>query len=121
MPSFFSAPLPFSNMNNARVLLTYLRGGDYAHAGDEEAVNMVALKVLELSPGIQKGHCLDVGSGFGGTANYFQRLSFHSVYGIDIDEAAVIYAKEHYPKAQFLTANVDQVSNIFEPEFFSFI
>lgn len=102
-------------------LLTHLRGGDYAHAGDEEAVNRVAQKALELSPDIQKGPCLDVGSGFGGTAHHFFRLNFHSIYGIDIDEAAVNYAKKHYPEILFQTAPAAQVATIFEPDFFSFI
>jgi len=121
MSSCFSSPLPASNMNNARVLLTYLRGGDYAHAGDKEAVNMVIQKTLELSTKVQNGPCLDIGSGFGGTANQFYHLGFHSIYGIDIDEMAVNYAKEHYPDIQFFTANATLISNIFEPDFFSFI
>jgi ubiquinone/menaquinone biosynthesis C-methylase UbiE len=114
----------FSNsnkINSARVLLTHLREGDYAHAGDKEAIHMVVRRVLKLAPDIQNGPCLDVGSGFGGTADYLYRLKFHSIYGIDIDEAAVEYAKKRYQEVQFFAANADQISDVFEPHFFSFI
>jgi len=108
-------------MNNARLLLGMLRGGDYAHPGDKEAVDTVAEKVLTLSPEIQDGPVLDVGSGFGGTANRLRELNFKSIFGIDLDEAAVEYAKEHYPEVNFLHANANDVLHFFDEEFFSFI
>lgn len=74
--SCFSNPLPMEKMNTARLLLANLRGGDYAHPGDKDAIDMVIRKVLELSPDIQKGICLDIGSGLGGTANYMYESGF---------------------------------------------
>ena len=117
----FANPLPSDKMNTARLLLADLRGGDYAHAGDKEAIDMVLRKVLALSPDIQKGVCLDVGSGSGGTAHYICNLDFHSIYGIDLDHAAVEHAQKHYPQIQFLTANAHDVAKLFNPEAFSFI
>ncbi len=108
-------------MNGARVLLTYLREGDYAHAGDRQAVDLVMQKALELSREVLDGCCLDVGSGFGGTADYIRRLGFNSVYGIDIDEASVEYAKKRYPEVHFSVADVRQITKTFEARFFSFI
>ena len=113
----FSAP----PLNEARLLLGHLRGGDYAHAGDEEAIDLVISKVLELSPQTLQGPCLDVGSGFGGTASYLHRLHFSSTFGIDLDEAAVRYAQEHYPQITFTNGNAHQVTEFFDPDYFSFI
>ena len=112
---------PEPKINNARLLLSKLRGGDYAHVGEKEATSMVVQRVLQLSPGIQTGRCLDVGSGFGGTANDIYHMGFHSIQGVDIDEAAVLYAKQHYPQIPFIHAEADEISNLFEPESFSFI
>jgi 2-polyprenyl-3-methyl-5-hydroxy-6-metoxy-1,4-benzoquinol methylase len=108
-------------MNTARLLLANLRGGDYAHAGDREAIDIVLEKVLALSPKIQKGACLDVGSGLGGTANYIYNLGFHSIYGIDLDQAAIEYAKQCYQHIHCLAANANDVTKLFNEEFFSFI
>jgi SAM-dependent methyltransferase len=108
-------------INQARLLLTHLRGGDYAHAGDAEAIDLVISKVLELSPYVVEGPCLDVGSGFGGTANDLHRLQFHSIFGMDIDAAAVKYAQEHYPHISFIQGNACQANELFDSESFSFI
>lgn len=108
-------------VNSARMLLAKLRGGNYAHAGDKEAVDMVIRKVLQMSPEIRNGHCLDVGSGFGGTANDIYEMGFQSIWGIDLDEAAVNYAKKLYPHIHFVHADAASTSQLFEPDFFSFI
>ncbi len=117
----FSNRLSNGKMNTSRLLLADLRGGDYAHAGDKEAIDMVVEKVLSLSPHIQKGASLDVGSGLGGTANYMYSLDFRSIYGVDLDQAAVEHAQNHYPKIPFFTANAKDVAKLFHRDFFSFI
>ncbi len=111
---------PFK-INTARALLSKLRNGDYAHAGDRESIDMVIQKVLERSPEIINGYSLDVGSGFGGTANDFYRYGFHNIYGIDIDEASVYYANKNYPHIKFLKTEASNVTSLFEAELFSFI
>lgn len=108
-------------VNSARLLLAKLRGGDYAHAGDKEAVDLVVQKVVQMSPEIKKASCLDVGSGFGGSANDFYQMGFHSIWGIDIDTAAVAYAQEHYPQIDFICADAKEVKAHFHSDFFSFI
>lgn len=108
-------------INTARQLLCHLRGGDYAHAGDKAAVDMVIERALALSPDIQSGPCLDVGSGFGGTAAYIGQLHFNSIHGIDLDEAAVMYAKEQYPQINFIAGDALKVSESFEQGAFTFL
>jgi SAM-dependent methyltransferase len=111
MAAFASEP----KINQARLLLATLRGGNYAHVGEKEATQIVIKRVLELSPGIEKGHCLDVGSGFGGTANDVYQMGFTSIQGIDIDEAAVRYAQQHYPYIAFMQADASNMPHLFEP------
>ena len=108
-------------MNRARVLLTHLRGGDYAHAGDKEAIDLVMSKALELCPEILNDPCLDVGSGFGGTAGYLQGLSFQSIHGIDHDASAIEYANKNYPECKFVHADVNLIPEIYHPDTFSLI
>lgn len=117
----FSSGHSSPKINTARMLLAELRGGDYAHAGDREAVHMVAEKAIQLSPDIQKGRTLDVGSGYGGTANDFYHLGFKKIWGIDMDVAAVHYATMKYPEIKFFAAEANEIPNLFEPHFFSFI
>src|SRR5690348_8068904 len=119
--SGFSSFSPRPPVNPFRRLLTQLRGGDYAHAGDKEAVDMVIARALQLSPEIQEGPCLDVGSGFGGTAAHVADLNFKSVHGIDLDQAAILYAKEQYPKIDFIAADALQASQFYGPATFSFL
>ncbi|MBS0585666.1 MAG: class I SAM-dependent methyltransferase [Verrucomicrobia bacterium] len=118
--SDLSKPLQPSKLNTARLLLTELRQGDYAHAGDKEAILLVIKKALEFSPEIQKKASLDVGSGFGGTANYIYNLGFPNLYGIDLDKAAIEYAKSKYPHVHFLEADATSHTTFFDKEF-SFI
>ncbi len=74
-----------SNLNQARLMLSELRGGDFTHAGDREAVDMVITKIKQEASEVLNGNCLDVGCGFGGTADYLVKNGFKHVWGIDID------------------------------------
>ncbi len=78
--------------NSARLLLAELRHGDYAHAGDQEAIDLVIQKLLKLNPHIKAGTTLDVGSGFGGTLDYLIQQGFKNTEGIDMDASAVAQA-----------------------------
>src|SRR5260221_9777328 len=102
-------------VNSSRLLLAKLRGGDYAHAGDTEAIDMVLQKVLSFNPNLKKEPVLDVGSGFGGTADYLFQHGFQKVQGIDLDQAAVSYATEKYPKIAFKVTNALNLDKIFPP------
>jgi len=54
-----------------------VRGGDYAHAGDRKAIDIVLEKVLSLEPDLKSKAVLDVGCGCGGTAQYCMKQVFH--------------------------------------------
>lgn len=105
-------------MNKARLLLAKVRGGDYTHAGEREAVYLVMEK---LPPELKQGHCLDVGCGLGGTANDVYNLGFKHVWGIDRDGDAISYARSHYPEIKFFEAEAEKAATLFQPSFFSFV
>lgn len=110
-----------SQANEGRLLLAKLGGGSYAHPGNKEATDLVFQKILQLSPSIQNGNCLDVGSGFGGTANDIYNFGFKHVYGIDVDKEAISYAQKCYPELQFSCMGAESISNKFPRQFFSLI
>ncbi len=115
----YSKPVA-SKVNQARLILSELRGGDFTHAGDKEAVDMVIAKIKQDFPEILKGNCLDVGCGFGGTADYLVKNGFEHVWGVDIDPAVINFAKAKYEGIEFLTLDAASLSLKFEKEFFSF-
>jgi len=103
------------------VLLSRLRGGDYAHAGDREAIDIVLEKILSLEPALKSKAVLDVGCGCGGTAQYLYKAGFSHVKGIDLDLAAISYAQRTYPALSFTAADALMIDKIYQPSYFSFI
>ncbi|MEI7493069.1 MAG: methyltransferase domain-containing protein [Alphaproteobacteria bacterium] len=110
-----------SNLNQARLMLSELRGGDFTHAGDREAVDMVITKIKQEASEVLNGNCLDVGCGFGGTADYLVKNGFKHVWGIDIDPAVIKYAKSKYKGIEFSAVDAASVSLKFDRDFFSFV
>ncbi len=108
-------------LNQARLILSQLRGGDFTHAGDKEAVDMVVTKLKQDHPEVLKGNCLDVGCGFGGTADYLVKQGFKRVWAIDIDKSTIKYAKSKYKGVEFSTLDAASLSSHFNKGFFSFM
>lgn len=109
--------------NIPRLLLAKLRDGDFAHAGDKEAVELVFQFLMDLGerPNSAQIKVLDVGCGFGGTADYLRQITSYDVSGIDIDADAIKYAKFKYPKIHFFKCDVLQVDKIFPKKSFDLI
>lgn len=113
--------LPIPKLNSARLLLSKVRGGDYLHPGDKEAVDMIIQKLLQIAPEISEEAVLDIGSGLGGTANDIYHLGLQNICGIDIDEAAISYSQVRYPHIKFIHANANAIANLFVQNEFSLI
>jgi SAM-dependent methyltransferase len=113
--------VPEAKINTSRLLLAQIRGGDYAHAGDTEAIDSVTQRALLFDPSLRDKANLDVGSGFGGTASYLYHDGFKNIQGIDVDQAAVMYAKEKYPLVNFTVGDALSVDQIYPVDHFSFI
>lgn len=73
------------------------RGGDFAHAGESEAIDLV-FDVVGKNPG---RHLLDVGCGRGGTAQYLYENGYGFVHGFDTDETSIAYARSRYSPLDF--------------------
>lgn len=87
-------------------LVASVRNSDYAHAGEEEAIN----RCLASFSKNKNRLILDAGCGQGGTANFIQRQGWGQVTGCDIEKSSIDYAKNHYPEIEFITADVVDVS-----------
>lgn len=110
---------PVQKINTTRQILTQLREGDYLHAGEEEAIDMVLDKVLSIDSNIKTKATLDVGSGLGGTADYLYKQGFESIQGIDIDPAAITYTKEKYPHISFTEGNALELDKVYPSKSFA--
>lgn len=89
-------------------LCAFLRKGDYAHAGETEAID----KVMAPFPKNNSHLILDVGCGLGGTANYIQENKWGQVVGVDIESDSINYAKARYPEVNFCVADVANIYKV---------
>jgi cyclopropane fatty-acyl-phospholipid synthase-like methyltransferase len=84
-----------------KLTLALVRGSDYAHAGEEEAIDLV-LEPLTKSP---ETLLLDVGCGIGGTAHYVEDHGWGKVTGVDLDPANITAAKQRHPGIEFICSD----------------
>lgn len=104
------------NSSEGKAILARARRGDYAHPGEEEAIQLV---VTDLErQGIRR--VLDAGCGRGGTAAWLHRQNWGQIVGIDIDDASIEYARCVYPGIEFFVKDVGQLSE-WSPEPFDFV
>ncbi len=101
------------NTYQGKELLSLIRDGDYAHAGEEEAIDIA----LWPYPRCPARHVLDVGCGRGGTAHYVQRRGWGTVVGIDRDAASVERAQRLYPQVEFHPCDVVQAGSVLDRTF----
>jgi SAM-dependent methyltransferase len=103
------------NMNSfeGKRILALIRDGDYAHAGEEEAIER-ALRSIPKNP---RNWILDVGCGRGGSAEYLRRHGWGNLAGIDRDYDSIEYAKANYPDVEFHACDVLDVPATVTREF----
>lgn len=112
----------FKPQDTPRMLLAQVRKGDYAHPGDEEAIDLLLSKIANVAPhSLSNAKVLDAGCGLGGTANYIQNKLAADVVGIDIDSAAIAYAKASYPNINFFEGDILAIPPIVSEEKFQLI
>ena len=102
-------------MNTAlgKEILATVRGADYAHAGEEEAIEL-ALEPIAKAP---QRAVLDAGCGRGGTAAYVQRQGWGRVSGFDIDATSIEAARIRYPDLRLLVADATTAHQAFTAGF----
>jgi len=100
-------PSPFAmNSYLGKQILALVRDGDFAHAGEEEAIE----RALAGLPKDIERHILDAGCGRGGTAAYMQEHGWGRVTGIDMEPKAVAYASKTYPTSTFVHCDIANVA-----------
>src|SRR6202050_4864168 len=108
------SPSPM-NMNSfeGKRILALIRDGDYAHAGEEEAIE----RAFRAIPKSADRWMLDVGCGRGGTAEYLRRHGWGHVEGIDRDRESIEYARATYPEIGFHVCDVLDIPRTVTPSF----
>ena len=96
------------NSPQGKAILAMVRGGDYAHPGEEQAIAQVAQGL----PRTANHRLLDVGCGRGGTADWFYRHGWGTIVGIDVDGASIDYARERYPGVEFMQLDVGALDRL---------
>jgi ubiquinone/menaquinone biosynthesis C-methylase UbiE len=92
------------NMNSfeGKRILALIREGDYAHAGEEEAIERSFRSISKN----EDSRLLDVGCGRGGSADYLRRNGWGQVEGIDRDSESIEYARGTYTEVGFHVCDV---------------
>lgn len=90
------------NSPEGKAILARVRRGDYAHPGEEAAIELISGGVERLN--IHR--LLDVGCGRGGTAAWFHRHNWGQVTGVDVDATSIDYARKTYPGIEFIVSDV---------------
>ncbi len=101
------------NSYKGKQILSLVRDGAYAHAGELEAIEMT-LAGIAKDP---ERRILDAGCGIGGTAAYLQEKGWGRVTGIDIDAESVAAAAKAYPALSFQACNIYDAAESLEGRF----
>src|SRR5262245_13111105 len=91
-------------------VLSLVRDGDYAHAGEEEAIELAMRPMEKRADQI----IVDAGCGRGGTASYLQARGWGTVIGFDIEPASIAAARSRYPEVAFHVCDVCDVDRTIE-------
>lgn len=106
---------------DSKLMLGQIRGGNYQHPGEEEAIDMVfALANNKKSDAL----ILDVGCGLGATASYINKKCWGNVVGVDINKELIDFATsthKHEHEISFINAPIELLSERLEQNFFDII
>jgi SAM-dependent methyltransferase len=96
------------NSYEGKRLLALARGGDYAHAGETESIDLV----WDALPKNSDQSVLDAGCGRGGTASYIYHAGWGQVTGFDIEPESITRAREIYPGIKFEVCPAEEANRI---------
>jgi SAM-dependent methyltransferase len=105
------------NEYEGKQILSFIRNGDYTHAGEEEAIDLI----FSYFPKKSDRTILDIACGLGGTAAYIQSHGWGQVTGFDIESTAIGYAKEKYPSIPFYVSDVMNAPYLLTPQTFDIL
>jgi ubiquinone/menaquinone biosynthesis C-methylase UbiE len=101
------------NSGLGKRILSLIREGDYAHPGEEKAIDLV---FRDISKSKDRA-ILDVGCGLCGTAMYLQNHGYGQITGIDLNPETIPIVNKKYPEFNIIQADVNKVSEVFEEKF----
>lgn len=101
------------NQPDGKRLLATVRGADYAHAGEEEAIHLL----WERLPKIPTQTCLDAGCGRGGTAAFVSTHGWGSPTGVDLDRETIAEASTKHPGVPFYPLDITEAGARFPGQF----
>lgn len=105
-------PVAVDNATGKR-LLALVRGGDYAHPGEEAANEL-------LFAGVQadaRRRVLDAGCGGGGTAAWAQARGLGRVTGVEIDHATARLARQRHPEVAVVEGDLRRATETLQGPF----
>lgn len=105
-------PVAMDNATGKRVL-ALVRGGDYAHPG-EEAANALLLAGVPVDT---RRRVLDAGCGGAGTAAWAQAGGLGRVTGIEIDSPTARLARERHPEVAVVEGDLRRAAEVLEGPF----
>ncbi len=106
------APTAMNNATGKRVL-ALIRGGDYAHPGEEEANELL---FAGLRP-YRRRRVLDAGCGGAGTASWVRRRGLGEVTGIEIDPATARLGRERHADVTIVHGDLQRASEVLRGPF----
>jgi ubiquinone/menaquinone biosynthesis C-methylase UbiE len=101
------------NSFRGKQVLALIRDGDFAHAGEEEAIELTMAEI----PKNPDQQLLDAGCGRGGTAAYLQSHGWGEVTGFDVEAQSIERARTTYPELRFLVCDVCDVADRLDRSF----
>ncbi|MEM7223833.1 MAG: class I SAM-dependent methyltransferase [Pseudomonadota bacterium] len=107
-----TAPFRMNSFQGKQVL-ALVRDGDYAHAGEEEAIE----QAMAAFPKDPARRILDAGCGRGGTAAYLQAHGWGQVTGFDREADSIPWARERYPHVTFHDCDLYHVAGVIQGPF----
>lgn len=108
-------------VDKSRMLQSTILDGKVSIVGGTELIGKMLSRVVEANERSLSGNILEIACNYGGVANFIKLQNHDKVFGIDIDEAAINYAKDHYPGIDFQVADAIKLNDIFKEDFFNFI
>ncbi|MEM7397434.1 MAG: methyltransferase domain-containing protein [Pseudomonadota bacterium] len=92
--------------------LAQIRGSDFAHPGEEGAIDLV-LSHVRPEP---HQTVLDAGCGLGATADAIGQKTGAVVVGVDLDADAMSYANTRYQDSQFIPGDITKLDALSLPK-----
>lgn len=105
--------------DRSKQIISKLKVGGFSHIGGVKALSIIMAEIDEAAPNMRSENALEIGCGFGGSANFIQNSGYSNIWAIDKKSDAIDYAMAKYPDIKFKAADILDITDEFSEEFFS--